>query len=104
MAKNIERIAERLGAEIVGGVPDVGGGAFGAARLTKTLRSRLVPSEGRRPGRPTADEWTRRDKVPMSEATYKRLSKVAAEGSTGERKISPMQVAAQLLEEAVKRL
>lgn len=104
MAKNIERIAEKLGAEIVDELPDVGGGAFGAARLTLSLRHRLVPSEGRRPGRPTVEEWTRRDKVPMSEATYDRLKKVADEGSTDDRKISPMQVAAQVLEEAVKRL
>ncbi len=33
MAKNIERIADKLGARIAGQVPDLGGGAFGAARL-----------------------------------------------------------------------
>lgn len=34
MAKNIETIAEGLGAKVVAQVPDVGGGAFGAAQLT----------------------------------------------------------------------
>ncbi len=51
MAKNIRRLADRLGAKVVGHVPDVGGGAFGAARLAaivETLRSRLVPGQGRR--------------------------------------------------------
>ena len=33
MATNIKRIAGRLGAKVVGQVPDVGGGAFGAAPL-----------------------------------------------------------------------
>ena len=32
MAKNIEKIAAGLGAEVIGQVPDTGGGAFGAAR------------------------------------------------------------------------
>jgi hypothetical protein len=33
MAKNIKKIADGLGATVVGQVPDTGGGAFGAARL-----------------------------------------------------------------------
>lgn len=56
MVKNIEEIAERLGAERVGQVPDVGGGAYGAARLARiieTLQARLVPGQGLRAGRPT---------------------------------------------------
>lgn len=104
MAKNVDRIAERLGAVKVGTVPDVGGGAFGAARLTALLRDRMVAGEGRRPGRPTIREWTRRDKVPMAESTYRKLVEVAARGSTSERRLSPMQVAAQVLEEAVRKL
>jgi DNA-directed RNA polymerase specialized sigma24 family protein len=39
MAKNIANIASRLGAVVVGSVPETGGGAFGAARLAS-----LVPS------------------------------------------------------------
>jgi hypothetical protein len=40
----------------------------------------------------------------MSAATTRKLAKLAEALSTSERKVSPMQVAAQLLEEAVKRI
>jgi hypothetical protein len=101
MAKNIEKLAEKLGAEIVGELPDVGGGAFGAARLARVLRQRLEPAQGKRPGRPTNDGWQRRPKVPMSPVTEERLGELAALVSDRDRKVSPMQVAAHLLEEAV---
>jgi hypothetical protein len=45
-----------------------------------------------------------RPKVPMSKGTAKKLSKIAKALSTPERKVSPMQIAAQLLEEAVGRV
>jgi hypothetical protein len=101
MAKNREKIATLLGAKIVGQVPDVGGGAFGMARLAHILHQRLTPSQGERPGRPTDASWVHRPKVPMSEATYRTLVEIAESISTPERKVSPMQVAAQLLEETV---
>ncbi len=104
MARNIKRIAQDMGAEIVGQVPDTGGGAFGAARLPHVihaLRERLQPSYGRRPGRPTSKDWSLRSKVPMSAATRSKLRRLARQMSTTKRKVSPMQVAAQLLEEAV---
>jgi hypothetical protein len=56
MAKNIDRIAAGLGAEVVGPVPETGGGAFGAARLARivaAITARLEPGQGLRPGRPT---------------------------------------------------
>jgi len=107
MAKNIERIARKLGAEIVCQVPDVGGGAFGMARLAgimAALQARLQPGQGQRPGRPTDAQWVHHPKVPMSAATQTRLSHLAELASTPERKVSPMQLAAQLLEEAVTRM
>ena len=104
MAKNREKLAALLGAKIVGEVPDVGGGAFGMARLAHILHQRLTPSQGERPGRPTDASWVHRPKVPMSEATYQILVKVAETMSTPERKVSPMQAAAHLLEEAVHRV
>src|SRR5438270_10685314 len=104
MAKNIDKIADLLGATVVSQVPETGGGAFGAARLPRlvaSLRARLEPSEGRRPGRPTDASWVRHPKVPMSEETVQKLARLAELASTPERRVSPMQVAAQLLEEAV---
>ena len=104
MAKNVQKLAKLLGAEVVGQVPDVGGGAFGAARLARILQVRLEPSRGQRPGRPTDSSWTRHPKVPMSERVKRKLVQLAKAVSTPERQVSPMQVAAQLLEDAVLNL
>jgi hypothetical protein len=107
MAGNAQKLAKLLGAKVVGEVPDAGGGAFGAARLARCvaeLRARLAPSRGRRPGRPTDASWARRAKVPMSEITARKLADLAQKASTPERQVSPMQVAAQLLEQAVAQL
>jgi len=104
MARNIKQIAHKMGADIIGRVPDTGGGAFGAARLphlVNALRERLQPSRGLRPGRPTSKDWVLRSKVPMSPATRTKLRRLAQHMSTAERKVSPMQVAAQLLEDAL---
>jgi hypothetical protein len=104
MAKNLRRIAGRLGANVVTRVPDVGGGAFGAARLAaivETLRGRLVPGQGRRAGRPTNPNWVYHPKVPMSAATEQLLTRLAEQASASGRKVSPMQLAAQILEDAL---
>jgi hypothetical protein len=104
MAKNVNKIAEALGATVVGEIPDMGGGAFGMSRLAAILRARLEPSQGRRPGRPSDPLWTVQRKVPMSQETLERLTQLAASISTAERRVSPMQVAAQLLEESLNRV
>jgi hypothetical protein len=104
VAKDIQKIADALGAKVVGKLPEYGGGAFGAARLlllVAALKERLAPSVGKRPGRPTDPEWTAHRKVPMSEATLAKLRQMAEEVSTPDRRVSPMQVAAHLLEEAL---
>jgi hypothetical protein len=104
MARTIERVAEMLGATVVGQVPETGGGAFGAARLGKlvaSLQARLEPGAGRRPGRPADASWVHHSKVPMSEETVRKLVRLAELASTPERRVSPMQVAAQLLADAV---
>jgi hypothetical protein len=104
MAKNIKSIAAGLGAKLVGQVPDTGGGAFGAARLAKcveNLQGRLVPSQGKRTGRPSDASWVRHPKIPMSENTQRRLQRLAERASASGRKVSPMQIAAQILEDAL---
>ena len=53
------------------------------------------------PGRPSDASWVRHPKVPMSEATRRRLSLLAERASDGGRKVSPMQIAAQILEDAL---
>src|SRR5205823_3333345 len=52
----------------------------------------------------TDSTWASRPKIPMSEATRERLVEIAEAMSTPERRVSPMQIAAQLLEEAVARV
>ena len=104
MPKNPQEFAELLGAKVIGEVPDVGGGPFGMARLARLMHQRLTPGQGERPGRPTDSTWASRPKIPMSEATQRRLAEIAEAMSTSERRVSPMQVAAQLLEEAVGRV
>ena len=86
------------------GCAETGGGAFGAARLAKiveALQARLVPGQGRRAGRPSDATWVRHPKVPMSAATERRLARLAERASTRGRKVSPMQLAAQILEDAL---
>ena len=104
MARNIKTIAAELGAKVVGQVPETGGRAFGAARLArcvKTLQGRLVPGRGKRAGRPSDASWVRHPKIPMSEGTRRRLVHLAERASAAGRKVSPMQIAAQILEEAL---
>jgi hypothetical protein len=105
MVKDIDRIAAGLGAKVVGKVPHTGAGEFGAARLAQivaAIQARLEPSQGLRPGRPTDASWVRHPKVPMSEVTRQRLVRLAEQSSTPGRKVSPMQVAAQILEDALR--
>lgn len=47
MAKNMDSLAKKLGATVVGTVPDYSAGAFGMAALAETLRERLEPSVGK---------------------------------------------------------
>jgi len=104
MARNIKQIAKALGAEAAAEIPDAGGGAFGAARLPQlvaALKERMKPGQGLRPGRPTNVHWVHHPKVPMSKQTDRKLRQLANRISSPHRRISPMQVAAQLLEEAV---
>jgi len=104
MPKNPQEFADLLGANIVGEVPDIDGGPFGMAQLARIMHKRLVPTHGKRPGRPTAPSWDSRPKVPMSDATQRCLAKIADCVSTPQRRVSAMQVAAHLLEEVVFRV
>jgi hypothetical protein len=50
MARKIEDLAKKLGAEVVGTVPDYSAGTLSVAKLARTLRERLDPGQGKRPG------------------------------------------------------
>lgn len=99
MVKNVEQIAARLGAKVVCQVPDVGGGVFGMSRLAgiiQGLRSRRLPTP--------EPEWAHHPEIPMTRATQEALEKLAEMASTPERKVSPIQLAAQLLEQTVAQV
>lgn len=100
MARNIDRLAQKLGARVVERVPEYSAGAFGIAGLAQHLRARLEPGQGKRPGRPSDSSWKKRPKVPMSLETERRLRDLASRMSDQERQVSPMQVAAEILEVA----
>jgi hypothetical protein len=100
MAKNIEILARKLGATVVDKVPETSAGAFGIAALASILSQRLAPSVGKRPGRPSYAAWSKRPKVPMAPETEARLRELSHLLSEGERQVSPMQVAALILEQA----
>src|SRR5262245_48285057 len=105
MADTFRETAEKLGAEYVGDVPEVGSGAFGAALLAKILQERLEPGQGKRPGRPTDPRWTYRHRhVPMSAETLRNLDLLVEQiNRRSARKVSKTQVAAVLLEKAIAR-
>lgn len=103
MAKNVQKIAELMGGKIVGQVPDVGGGAFGAARLAKIYQARMEQLRRQEVvGSPGADR-PRHLEIPVSQGTLETLTELARRVSTPDLAISPMEVASQLLEEAVAR-
>ena len=72
------------------------------SKLGCRLRSRLAPGQGERPGRPSDPSWTVQRKLSMSEETLAMLEQLAEALSTSERRVSPMQVAALLVEDAAK--
>ena len=96
---DMDKIANGLGAERVGKVR-AGGGYFGAAQLVADIQARLrTPSGG---GRSTDPEWTERRLLPLGPATLRRLEHLSE--VLGERgvAVTPLQVAALLLERFVE--
>ena len=102
MTLDPKQVAERLGAEHFGHVPDISGGAFGMARLAELLKQRLDARDTRKQG--SAVAWVLNSKVPMSAETERLLIALADKLSTPERRVSPMDLAAQLLRESVQKL
>ncbi len=98
------KIAERLGAKHLGQLPDVGGGALGMSRLAAILKERLAPGTGTPSGKATSVRWVVRARVPMTRETEDRLIVLAEQLSTPQRRVTPTELAAQLLEETLRKL
>src|SRR5215204_3124376 len=91
---DMDQIAKDLGAERRGKVVSRGG-YFGALQLAAEVTARFrVPAGG---GRPTDPSWNEQRLVRLSTATLEQLELLAAKAHA-----SPMQVAALLLEQAVR--
>ena len=71
--------------------------------LGRSIRKRLEPSRGQRPGRPSDPLWVVQRKVSMMESTLQQLEEIASQVSNDTRRVSPMQIAAVLLEEALSQ-
>lgn len=76
----------------------------GVTGFGRRLRARLAPGQGERPGRPSDPTWTVQRKLSMSPETLAALERLAEAMSTPERRVSPMQVAALLVEDAAEHL
>jgi hypothetical protein len=98
---NTREFAEALGASRVIELPSSPTTMEDAYVVLRAIHGYLQPSRGRRPGRPTNPKWTLRRQVPFSEATWSRLEEYAAALSTPERKVSPGQLAATILEQVL---
>ncbi len=56
MNNSMENIADSLGADVIGQVPETGGGTFGVVRLAhcvEPLKRWLISSSGKQTGRPS---------------------------------------------------
>lgn len=72
--------------------------------LGERIRGRLEPGKGERPGRPSDPTWTVQRKLSMNDETLRTLELIAVSVSTDSRRVSPMQVAALLIEDATQGL
>ena len=97
---NLDKIAKSLGAERRGPV-QAGSGHFGAMQLVAEVQARFqTPTGG---GRSTDPEWTDRRLVPLTPKTLSHLERLAkAINDQGGVAVSPLQVAALLLERATE--
>jgi hypothetical protein len=93
---DMDRIAKELGAERRGKVSSRGG-YFGALQLAAEVAARFRVPEGG--GRATDPSWSEQRLVRLSPKTLGQLEKLGAQAHA-----APMQVAAQLLEQAVQTL
>jgi hypothetical protein len=97
---DLDKIAKGLGAERQGPVK-ANSGYFAAMQLAAEVRARFqTPAGG---GRSTDPEWTDRRLVPLGPKTLSHLERLAkAVSDQGGVTVSPLQVAALLLERATE--
>jgi hypothetical protein len=77
-------------------------GPFGVLELQAELAERLRTHSSA--GRPSDPDWTIRRLVGFRPETWRALTEIAARASTPQRRISPGQVAARLIEDGLERV
>jgi hypothetical protein len=95
MPDDIEEIAKLLGANIVGEVPDVGGGAFAAAHLGKLYQNRMEEIRNQ-----SGNIAKKNLELPVNEGMIRALDCLAGLLSTPDKIITSAQLAAGLLKGA----
>jgi hypothetical protein len=102
MMADIEEIAKAMGAKIIGRVPNVQGGALGAAHLAGIYQARM--EEVRKEQGPSTEKIPNLTiEIPIGEATAQALAELADLVSTPNKRISPMQVARGLLSQSASQ-
>jgi hypothetical protein len=102
MPRSSEETRKALGANQPVPVRTQPHGPFGVLQLQSELAERLQTGAGA--GRPSDPTWTIRRLVGFRPDTWQALAELAAQLSTPERRVSPGQVAARLIEEGVTQL
>ncbi len=97
MANTIYDLAKQMGGTVVTDLPDVGGGAFGAWRLSHIVADlqNLLKAKGE------GDTDKVSQTVLINSDTLLKLNQLSREASKSGKTVSPMQVAGQLLEAAL---
>ena len=95
---DLDKLATQLGAERRGEVT-ARGGHFGAVMLVREVQERFYPPATG--GRATDPAWTERRLIPLSPETLERLERLATRLSEQGRPVSPLQVAALILEKGL---
>ncbi len=94
----VSQLAQSLGASRVIGLSNLpSGGPLDLLQLRADMARRLKSTGGR----PTDPGWKVQRLVPFGEDRWRRLEELAEELSSSERKISPGQLAAILIERAL---
>lgn len=95
-----ESLETALGATLLAGEPAMRGSPPSLLGLRQEVGRRLQSSGGR----PGLDDATRRQKIPLSEQDWERLSALAERASTGDIKPTPSQIASVLIRQALDAL
>jgi hypothetical protein len=85
-------------------VPEWTGGLRGSPPSLLGVRQEVVRRLQSSGGRPALDDTTRRQKIPLSERDWERLTALAERASTGDIKPTPSQIASVLIRQALDAL